>query len=413
MPYSSASDAPSYVPKEKKKKWVAIFNSVYNQAIKDGKSKEKAEESAFAVANSKSGPNSKALENEFGKAKASLYERLGGVFAIAAVIDKFSDDIISNPMVGKNSKNPNLREWSRKQAPARLPGLKWMRTLWVCAVSGGPQKYVPTREGESTLSLDEAHRKLRISPDEFDEVAKILANALDAANVPKTEKGEVLKAFAAHKDEVTEGYVEQQDAADKSEKVAFSLLSKADDDENFVDTGVYDSDKEDEIREELVAWANYAESGPSFDPEGKYLCGTCDMRTGDDHCFRVVSPISFETGSCRIYVKGKPENEEDYPIKLTQIETAYTERPNVKGFGCARCMFGADAIKKDAEGRTLWCSFWGVHVEPLACCFKNTGDDDVFAPVKGTKDKSEKVAHIDDAPCDCVACTLKKKWVSV
>ena len=41
----------------------------------------------------------------------SLYERLGGVFAIAAVVDHFSDAIVQNPIVGKNSKNPALRKW--------------------------------------------------------------------------------------------------------------------------------------------------------------------------------------------------------------------------------------------------------------------------------------------------------------
>jgi hemoglobin len=44
----------------------------------------------------------------------SLYERLGGVFAIAAVIDHFSDALIENPIVGKTSKNPALREWRTK-----------------------------------------------------------------------------------------------------------------------------------------------------------------------------------------------------------------------------------------------------------------------------------------------------------
>lgn len=141
--------------------------------------------------------------------KESLYDRLGGVFAIAAVVDYFSDEILKNPMVGKKSPNPQLREWSNQQAPERLPGLKWMRTLWVCAVAGGPQKYVPVRPGKDNLSLEEAHRNLRISPEEFDEVAKILSESLDHAKVPEAEKKEVLKAFAAHKDEVTEGYTEE------------------------------------------------------------------------------------------------------------------------------------------------------------------------------------------------------------
>jgi hypothetical protein len=41
----------------------------------------------------------------------SLYERLGGVFAIAAVVDHFSDAVVKNPIVGQKSKNPQLREW--------------------------------------------------------------------------------------------------------------------------------------------------------------------------------------------------------------------------------------------------------------------------------------------------------------
>ena len=44
----------------------------------------------------------------------SLYERLGGVFAIAAVVDHFSDAVVKNPIVGQKYKNPPLREWHTK-----------------------------------------------------------------------------------------------------------------------------------------------------------------------------------------------------------------------------------------------------------------------------------------------------------
>lgn len=136
--------------------------------------------------------------------KASLYDRLGGVFAIAAVVDHFSDAVVANPKVGKGSGNPQLDEWSTDR-PDRLPGLKWMRTLWVCNVAGGPFQYVGTKPGSTELGLEEAHRELRIKPEEFDEVAAELARSLDHFNVPEREKGEVLAAFAAHKGEVTEG----------------------------------------------------------------------------------------------------------------------------------------------------------------------------------------------------------------
>jgi len=136
----------------------------------------------------------------------SLYERLGGVFAIAAVVDHFSDAVVKNPIVGQKSKNPQLREWHTKNL-GRLPGLKFMRTLWVCSVSGGPFQFAATKPGSTPLGLEEAHRDLRISPAEFDEVAAELGRTLDFFKVPKREKSEVLAAFAAHKDEVTAGYV--------------------------------------------------------------------------------------------------------------------------------------------------------------------------------------------------------------
>jgi hemoglobin len=134
----------------------------------------------------------------------TLYERLGGVFAIAAVIDHFSDAVVKNPIVGQDSQNPALREWHTEQL-SRLPGLKFMRTLWVCNVAGGPFEYESTKPGATSLGLEEAHRELQISPEEFDEVAAELGRTLDFFDVPQREKGEVLAAFAAHKSEVTEG----------------------------------------------------------------------------------------------------------------------------------------------------------------------------------------------------------------
>jgi hemoglobin len=134
----------------------------------------------------------------------TLYDRLGGVFAIAAVVDRFSDAIIEDPIAGRNSANPELRQWHREQLD-RLPGLKFMRTLWVCAVAGGPFVYSPTRPGHDALGLEEAHRTLHISSEEFDAVAAVLARTLDEFHVPAAEKDLVLGAFAAHKGEVTAG----------------------------------------------------------------------------------------------------------------------------------------------------------------------------------------------------------------
>jgi hemoglobin len=119
----------------------------------------------------------------------SLYERLGGVNAIAMVVDRFSDAIIENP---KLQKNPALREWNES---GQLAGLKFMRTLWACEVTGGLFRYT----GEE---LGEAHKHLHITSDEFDEVGAEIDSALDHFNVPEPERQEFLAAIVARKDEV-------------------------------------------------------------------------------------------------------------------------------------------------------------------------------------------------------------------
>ena len=69
MPYT-AKDAPDYIAADKKEQWAAIWNSVYNAAIKGGKSEKEAESSAFAqatgVVNKKSEASS--LDTERGTA---------------------------------------------------------------------------------------------------------------------------------------------------------------------------------------------------------------------------------------------------------------------------------------------------------------------------------------------------------
>jgi hemoglobin len=138
---------------------------------------------------------------------SSLYDRLGGAFGIAAVVSHFSDALLKSPVVGVDSPNPQLREWSRGQSTFRLPGLKFLRTLWVCDVAGGPQRFAGTKPGRSRLDLSAAHRHLRITPAEFDEVARLLGVSLEYFDVPPAEKATVLAAFAAHKGEVTAGSV--------------------------------------------------------------------------------------------------------------------------------------------------------------------------------------------------------------
>jgi len=119
----------------------------------------------------------------------SLYERIGGVNAISMVVDRFSDQIVKNP---KLNVNPAPKIWNES---GQLPGLKFMRTLWLCQVAGGPFEYTGKQLGE-------AHKDLHIRAEEFDEVGAEIANALDHFNVPEREKQEVLAAIVAQKADV-------------------------------------------------------------------------------------------------------------------------------------------------------------------------------------------------------------------
>lgn len=134
----------------------------------------------------------------------TLYERLGGIFAIAAIVNHFSDALIENPIVGKHSANKALADWHNNSL-ANLPGLKWMRTLWVASISGGPYTYVGTHPDSSPLGLQNAHARFKITSEEFDAVADELLKTLKLGKIPDKEIQEVMGAFAAHKNEVIAG----------------------------------------------------------------------------------------------------------------------------------------------------------------------------------------------------------------
>ena len=122
----------------------------------------------------------------------SLYDRLGGIFAIAAVVNRFSDAIITNP---KLNENPALKAWNETEAAVRLPGLKFVRTLWVAALAGGPFEY-------TGLPLDEAHQDFHLTAEEFAEVGAEIVRALDYYQVPEREKQELVDAYMTAMPEV-------------------------------------------------------------------------------------------------------------------------------------------------------------------------------------------------------------------
>lgn len=129
-------------------------------------------------------------------AQQSLYERVGGIFAIAAVVDRFSDAIIKN---SKLNQNPALVAWNQNEAATRLPGLKVMRTIWIASMAGGPFQY-------TGKPLSAAHPRFKLTEAEFKEVGAEIVRALEHFNVPQKEQQELVKAYnTSMSDVVTEG----------------------------------------------------------------------------------------------------------------------------------------------------------------------------------------------------------------
>lgn len=110
--------------------------------------------------------------------QSSLYERLGGVYSIAAVVDDFIDRIMSDP---KLNANPLVDEAHHRVAKA---GFKYLVTEMVCWATGGPQQY-------TGRSMFESHAHLNISPSEWQTFLEDFQQSLDKFNVPAAEQKEL------------------------------------------------------------------------------------------------------------------------------------------------------------------------------------------------------------------------------
>src|SRR5881397_2100477 len=113
--------------------------------------------------------------------RPSLYERLGGVYSVATVVDDFIDRVMNDPRLNAN---PRVNEAHHKVPPA---GFKYLVTEMVGWASGGPQKY-------TGRPMRESHEQLNITPKEWDAFMNDLQQTLDKYKVPATEQAE-LKAI--------------------------------------------------------------------------------------------------------------------------------------------------------------------------------------------------------------------------
>ena len=113
--------------------------------------------------------------------KPSLYDRLGGVYSIATVVDEFIDRVMTDPRLNAN---PLVDEAHHRVPPA---GFKYLVTEMVCWATGGPQKY-------TGKSMADSHAHLKITSTEWNAFLDDFQQTLDKFAVPTAEQAE-LKAI--------------------------------------------------------------------------------------------------------------------------------------------------------------------------------------------------------------------------
>jgi hemoglobin len=125
-------------------------------------------------------------------AKPSLYDRLGGLYPISAVVDDFIDRVYVNDTLNAN---PNIAK-ARNQM--RKPGLKVHVANLVCLTTGGPCTY-------TGKAMKESHAGFHITPKEWDALLVDFRASLDKFKVPAAEQQELVQIVESTKPDIVVG----------------------------------------------------------------------------------------------------------------------------------------------------------------------------------------------------------------
>lgn len=140
----------------------------------------------LAIAATAPWPTRLAARQETQKA---LYDRLGGVYSIATVVDDFIERLLVNDTLNAN---PAI-----DAARARVPksGLKFHVTTLVCEVTGGPCKY-------TGRSMRESHDHLNINEVQWQAMVGDFRRSLDKFKVPAKEQEELITIVGSTKKDI-------------------------------------------------------------------------------------------------------------------------------------------------------------------------------------------------------------------
>lgn len=125
-------------------------------------------------------------------ATPSLYDRLGGLYPISAVVDDFIDRVYVNDTLNANHRIAEARSELRK------PGLKVHVANMVCMATGGPCKY-------TGQSMKDSHARFQITPEEWDALLVDFRASLDKFKVPGPEQNELVAIVESTKADIVVG----------------------------------------------------------------------------------------------------------------------------------------------------------------------------------------------------------------
>ena len=118
-------------------------------------------------------------------AKKSLYDRLGGVEAIKAVVNEFVARVAADDRINK------------KFAKSDIDRTKLHLVEQICFATGGPCVY-------TGQDMKTTHTNMKVTEGEFNALVEDLVGALDKFNVPAAEKDELLGILGPLKSQIVE-----------------------------------------------------------------------------------------------------------------------------------------------------------------------------------------------------------------
>lgn len=113
----------------------------------------------------------------------SLYERLGGSDAIAAVVDEFYERMLDDERVAHYFEDIDMAAQRAHQ------------TRFISSVAGGPVEY-------TGADMYEAHEHLGLTDEDFEVTATHLREALESFDVPEDDIEDVMAAVAGLQDDI-------------------------------------------------------------------------------------------------------------------------------------------------------------------------------------------------------------------